>query len=796
MPGIRLAELVRRLRRGVPDGSGSSDAELLARFTRHRDEAAFELLVWRHGAMVLAACRRVLGQTEDAEDAFQATFLVLAKKAGAVTRGAALPAWLHQVAVRIAGRAAKSRKPALALDAEPAALQRTTPERVEQLGVLDEEIARLPGWLRPAVVLHYLEGHTAAEVARQLGCPTGTVESRLAAARKRLRDRLTRRGVTLPAGVLATLATHGVLAPEAVARLARAAGAFVRGGATAAAAITGERSVRLAKGAMTMGSGRGWAAAVLTAATVTAGVVWANRPAEVAVDERIAGDDLPVAPQPTAKGEKPADQLAPAGAWPLAKEMRLNFGALAGISPDSRWLLFHDQNPARFLGFDFAPKRVIEFVPANTVLAVAISPDGKYLATAEGANGVKLRDLPTGKVVEALWPKEGLPASQVAFTPDGAKLVAVCSRATGFGLGGKGGLPGDPNEKSEMSTQICIWDVATRKEASHPVESLPMVQGTPLALAGGGFGPSQTLLRPSHLLTADGRFVLKMEPIVRDAEAKDRSLYPIQTGNRYTLIDTATGAAGKSFELTGRDSFRTLPDPLSPDGKTLAVMASTRAMEVRLIDTATGKERVKPGPMRRPIHAVTFSPDGKYVAAATGERRGNPKAGGKGGFGPDDGDTSIAGPSEVVIWDAATGKEVARHSDKESIRQYQTIRFSPDSSYLVAQDAGGTLVVLGRPPVPEPAKTGPKPPATAEIPDRFEALVKELAAPEVTDQRRVECVFLATLGRLPTDVENRTLMAPLAKRTDKAEAVKDLLFILVQTAEFKAHAEALGRLAK
>ena len=187
MAGTRLATLVRRLRREAAAPTGSSDADLLARFIQTRDDAAFELLVWRHGAMVLAACRRILSSHEDAEDAFQAVFFVLARKARSVLRGAAIPAWLHRVAVRIATRLARSRKAIARLAIEPAERSSADPvAEAETLGALDEEVNRLPERFRRAVVLCYLDGLTAAEAARQLGCPTGTVESRLAAARKRL----------------------------------------------------------------------------------------------------------------------------------------------------------------------------------------------------------------------------------------------------------------------------------------------------------------------------------------------------------------------------------------------------------------------------------------------------------------------------------------------------------------------------------------------------------------------------------------------------------------------------------
>src|SRR5262245_56800469 len=105
-----LADIVRRFR--TSDSPGVDDADLLLRFAEHRDEAAFELLIWRHGGMVLATCRRILGRTADADDAFQVTFLTLARWAGSIRTGAALPGWLHRVACRAAGKIkAAARRP-------------------------------------------------------------------------------------------------------------------------------------------------------------------------------------------------------------------------------------------------------------------------------------------------------------------------------------------------------------------------------------------------------------------------------------------------------------------------------------------------------------------------------------------------------------------------------------------------------------------------------------------------------------------------------------------------------------
>src|SRR5262245_33138362 len=196
MPGDALRDLITRLRHGG-DAAGLSDAQLLARFAAYRDEAAFELLVWRHGGLVLGAAKRLLGDEVDAEDAFQATFLTLARKAGSVRRGEALAAWLHQVVCRIARRERNRRALRRVVEQR---LIGTEPGRddpqVDDLGpLLDDEVARLPERYRRVVLLCYLQGCGVADAAAALGCPRGTVLSRLAAAREMLKRRLVRRGI-------------------------------------------------------------------------------------------------------------------------------------------------------------------------------------------------------------------------------------------------------------------------------------------------------------------------------------------------------------------------------------------------------------------------------------------------------------------------------------------------------------------------------------------------------------------------------------------------------------------------
>jgi RNA polymerase sigma factor (sigma-70 family) len=217
MARAQLASLLRDF--GTLIGTPRSrvpDAELLERFVSQRDEAAFELLVWRHERMVLGLCRRMLRHQQDAEDACQATFLALACKCGSIGKREAVASWLYKVAYRIALRArsaAVSRRRHEQLAGVAAAMGRSSRSPCAEVleeslrEVLHEEVERLPKNYRGAVVLCYLEGLTNEQAALQLRCPTGTVVTRLARARQRLRRRLTRRGLAISTAALAVALT-------------------------------------------------------------------------------------------------------------------------------------------------------------------------------------------------------------------------------------------------------------------------------------------------------------------------------------------------------------------------------------------------------------------------------------------------------------------------------------------------------------------------------------------------------------------------------------------------------------
>jgi RNA polymerase sigma factor (sigma-70 family) len=250
----RIDSVLRQVRRlaAVRHPDTTPDRGLLERFVADRDEACFEALVRRHGPMVLAVCRRVLRHAEDAEDAFQAAFLVLASRAASVRKADSLGSWLHGVAYRVAAslkRDVARRRAREAPVGDPPEVPVATDVSWQDVRVaLDEALARLPERLRAPLVLCYLEGKTRDEAARELGWSLGTLHGRLERGRDALRTRLTRRGLTLSAallgGVLAESASAGV--PAGLVGCTARAAARTAVGATAVSA----RAAALAEGVL------------------------------------------------------------------------------------------------------------------------------------------------------------------------------------------------------------------------------------------------------------------------------------------------------------------------------------------------------------------------------------------------------------------------------------------------------------------------------------------------------------------------------------------------------------------
>jgi HlyD family secretion protein len=233
MTGGSSVELLRDIRILFESGtaSGLTDRQLLERFIHHRDPSAFEVLVLRHGPMVLRVCRNLLHDPNDAQDAFQATFLILVRRSGSIRRLDSVGSWLYGVACRAAARlrVGSARRRTVEQRAASRVLEAVVPpeegepEREELGPIVQEEVRRLPEKYRAAVVLCYWEGLTQEQAAAQLGCPLGTVRSRLARGRDLLRRRLTRRGIEPMAVGFESIRRLPPLAPELVRSTVQAA---------------------------------------------------------------------------------------------------------------------------------------------------------------------------------------------------------------------------------------------------------------------------------------------------------------------------------------------------------------------------------------------------------------------------------------------------------------------------------------------------------------------------------------------------------------------------------------------
>ncbi|QJW98821.1 sigma-70 family RNA polymerase sigma factor [Frigoriglobus tundricola] len=281
-----------------------TDARLVADFLRTADQHAFAELVRRHGPAVLGVCTRVLGHTPDAEDAFQATFLVLVRRARATDWRESLGPWLYGVALKVARKARAVRAKRLVLEAQvPAMTSAPTPpaEPDDTAAVVDEELAALPARLRQPLVLCEIQGHTRRDAARELGLPEGTLSSRLARGRTLLRARLARRGLA-PGALGAAVAVPAPLATATVQNathlLKHAAGAVPAG---VLALTEGVMKTMIAK----------WKLVAVTIATcvgLTSAGAWRESPAQ---DVPVPGQPARAVPVAKAPPGKPVPEKAP-----------------------------------------------------------------------------------------------------------------------------------------------------------------------------------------------------------------------------------------------------------------------------------------------------------------------------------------------------------------------------------------------------------------------------------------------------------------------------------------------------
>ncbi len=235
---------------------GLSDRQLLDRFIAARDETAFEAILRRHGPMVLGVCRRAIPDQDDVDDAFQATFLILVRKAGSIRDRDVLATWLYGVARRVAVRAStrarrrRGRERAMAEDIPVKDAHAARAEHDELRSLIDAELERLPQRFRAPVILCDVQGQTHEQAAAQIGCPVGTVKSRLARGRERLRAGLVRRGLTLTLAAVASFlaAERASAVPPTLIQFTISAAARLAAGSTLVAAALTPEAAALTKG--------------------------------------------------------------------------------------------------------------------------------------------------------------------------------------------------------------------------------------------------------------------------------------------------------------------------------------------------------------------------------------------------------------------------------------------------------------------------------------------------------------------------------------------------------------------
>ena len=544
-----------------------TDRQLLERFTAHADHAAFEALVRRHGPMVLRVCRSVLRDEHAADDAFQATFLVLARKAASLRRQEMLASWLYGVAHRVAARARV--EAAKRLNREARAEVRTARDPAAELSTrevcaaLEEELGRLPERYRTPFYLCHVEGRTRDQAARQLGCSVRTLQRLLERGRGLLQARLSGRGVSLPAALLAATLAHGQGSAALPAALLEAALTVARAAATGAAVPV--KVAALAKGVLRrMAATRLKVFAVLALVAATAGAALVAQPGSTPEGlERSAESSLARSAQPQPATDLYGDPLPP-GARLRLGSLRLRAGGpifALRFTPDGKGLfsgaftqtarLWDTDSGKELRRFD-VPQQSGETRP-NNLSSLALSRNGRTLAGGTTAGSVYLWEAATGQLLRTLaGGRERILA--VALTPDG-KLLASAARPSG------------------QPAEIILWDTRAGKEVRRLKDSTDEIDV--LAFAPGG-----------KVLASGGA-----DKAVR--------LWDVATGQPLRVLRGLEKRAGSLA--------------FSPDGKTLA--ASSSYNSVRLWEVSTGAERPLRDQTGRPYGGVAFSPDGKVLAA-------------------------------------------------------------------------------------------------------------------------------------------------------------------------------------
>jgi RNA polymerase sigma factor (sigma-70 family) len=617
-----------------------ADADLLRAYADRGDHAAFAELVGRHGPMVLGVCRRALGDVHAADDAFQAVFLVLARRPTAVRRPAALAAWLVGVARRVCSHA---RRGAARRHAATARIPIRPPpsdpfadlSAREALAALDAELARLPASERELLALVYWQGLPQADAAERLGLTLPALRGRLDRGRKRLADRLCRRGIVPQALLLAPVAAVAVPADLLAATAAVGVDPWSRSLPAAVVALAAAPSKLLPAVALaTLLVGVG-------AVTLTVGTTPADAPDPPKTVVHASGSD------PKWDDPLPTGAVARYGTERFRHGTRIE--SLA-VSADSRFAVA--ASGGRSLGstraFDLATgKELWRGTGFRMDEAVALSPDGKLLAAMQYDGTVHFFDAATGIEVREVKRQDNNArtiTNWLRFSPDGKLLAAALDGKT-VDLIDVG--------KAEVVRSLAHPNAVFAAAFSPEV---PGGAGSGKLLAAGGYDSPKYFIRLWDV--ASGKELRKFNGHaggVRTAAFSPDGATLATGGDdgRVRIWDVATGKELRNVKLD--DSRRVRSVAVSPDGKTVAAAGQS----LRFIDPATGTERLK---IDVAATNLRFDADGKALTGAV--------------------------QGAIVRWDVATGKPLTPAGGESVVSR---VLATADGKWVVTYDRAGVV---------------------------------------------------------------------------------------------------------